>query len=297
MYEIHSNSQGMPYDHYSRMLAKSNVHCEHMKNFLHQIHFMLDHALYGDTVVYVGAANASHLPKLHELFQHMNFEWHLYDTGSFSSDVLNFAQVHASHVKLYDKDFCMEDAKEHAADQNLLFIYNNNNVRQAALQYDACFPQSHEGTNLWNPLEAEALMADQSSKFYQLQAHFVQTMLPKASSLHVKPLYNPPNKEQESLHFFCGKLYTLPFAGQNSTEMRLIATREDVQKGLCSTYTHTQLEKAAAFFNRRIRPHGFDSKCLQIIAKKYTDTYQMSSSIAGDLKNTLCNFLLISKTQ
>jgi hypothetical protein len=308
MYEISSTSQGMAYDHYSIMLAKYNVHCEPMKDLLHQMHFVMEHAVFGDTIIYAGAGHALHFQKLFELFQHLNLVWHLYDSSNFDPNTLKSAETHASHIQIHRKDFCMEEARKHSADKNLLFICNVKNTKkvvrsQKAVDGEKKAVDGNENENICKdtnvfdvPSPAQSL-ADQFVQFHQLQRDWVQTMLPKASSLHIKPLYKPPSNEYESFKFFGGRLYTLPFAAHNSAEMKMVVTREDVQKGISQVYSHKQMEEAAAFFNRRIRPHNFDEKCMQMIGKKYADTYQMSHSIALDLKQLLGDFLHISSVQ
>lgn len=243
-----SSTKIVPYEHYSKMLAKRNVHCEPVKNLLIEMHFLSEYACKGDTVVYasdtLGASSSStsHVPHLVDMFKCLELEWYIYD-GSAAAGPLHSGNVTGVHVI---KDMPMDDAvsvhwKKEGADKNkrVLFLHD---------------------------------MRVNTEEHMDMQKQWVLKMQPHAACLKMKPAFGTDAKE---FAYLPGRLFMQPFASPNSAEMRLFYCTTDSSSSAqtstqCCYYNHKQMEEAAAFFNRFVRPkENFDTVCMESIVNEY----------------------------
>jgi hypothetical protein len=248
MHQIHENSPQILYDHHSLVLATQNLSSLPVKNLLSKSHFLTNHAIANDTVIYVCDENASpkdmaHLPLLIDMFAPLNLKW----------------KIHAP---------TQMDAKTR---QQLCTINSNIEIFLSKPLNQIQSTQIINSTLLISDLIC-------TKENMQKQSIFLHILKPRAACLKIKPDYcEPPSSDKQTessatsspvdFEYMHGNLYLAPFSSPHSCEYQLEVKAPYTR---LQTYNHQHLEQAAAFYNRFVRPKN---DCDIHAMHKILDTY------------------------
>jgi hypothetical protein len=180
---------------------KNSVHIGQLKLLLSEISFLtlfLTEEI-NPIVVYAGAAPGNHIPILSDLFPEIEF--HLYDPSPFKINPSN-------KIKIYNQYFLDKDALDWKNKKNVYFI---SDIRTS--DYHVKTEEENE----------DAILGDM-----KMQANWVDLMEPTQSLLKFRLPYainQVFKKYGETIEYFDGYVFFQAYAGQSSTETRLVPIR------------------------------------------------------------------------
>jgi hypothetical protein len=152
-------------------------------------------------IVYAGAAPGVNIQLVAEYYSQFNFEWHLYDPGTFkiTTDL-------SKKFIIYNKKFDDNVAKFWAQNNkgNIFFI---SDIRTA--DYTKCKDLEENEHQILNDMN--------------LQKHWVEIIKPIVSHLKFRLPYSIESTPKEII-YFDGVIYFQPYSPQTSTETRLVVT-------------------------------------------------------------------------
>jgi cap2 methyltransferase len=198
--------------------VKLAMHFGQRKLLLSEIEFLTNCGNLSNLVIYAGSAPGIHIPLLLTLFPTHKLE--LYDPAKFKIK-------EQPGLKIHNELFTNEIAGKYT-NENVLFI---SDVRTSENKFK----------DEWE---------DEISDNMKMQKKWVEIMKPIRSMLKFRLPYFPGITK-----YYSGKLYFQPWAGQSSTEMRLITDGKNEK-----LYDHTTYEDIMFRHNRITRSQTFKHK-------------------------------------
>lgn len=202
--------------------VKLAMHFGQRKLLMTEIEFLTNCGGLSQLIVYAGSAPGIHIPLLAKYFPGNTFE--LYDPAKFkiSNEQLKLCKINI-HQELFTDQIC-----EKYKNQNILFI---SDIRTDHYKF----------TDEWE---------EEISENMQMQKKWIEIMKPIRSMVKFRLPYFPGITK-----YFAGNLYIQPWAGQSSTETRLITDGKEY-----ALYDHTEYEQVMFRHNRITRGQKFDHK-------------------------------------
>jgi hypothetical protein len=177
---------------------KNSVHIGQIKLLLSEISFLtlFLNEKENPIVVYAGAAPGNHIPILSDLFPEIEF--HLYDPAPFKIKQTN-------KIKIYNQYFLDKDASQWTNKDNVYFI---SDIRTSDFRF-----------------VSEEENEDEILNNMKMQAKWVDIINPVQSLLKFRLPYaieKVRKKYGETIEYFDGYVFFQAYAGQSSTETRLV---------------------------------------------------------------------------
>jgi hypothetical protein len=260
------------------------LHWGQRKLFLTEIDFLTDFS--SDDVstktlaVYAGAADGKHILFLSKIFP--NIVFHLYDPREFYPTLKTVKQIHLNPYytdKKIDKSaanygfFTDNVAKYYSVEKKNFdkFIFISDIRTQPGK-----FSEDEEYNNKFEQL----VIANQAE-----QKDWVHIMEPNSTMLKFKTKYPTPNNPK----YYCylkGHIRVQPWAGNTSTETRLIVSDMTIEKNkddVCYDICH--YEQQIAYYNNQMRLYDFSNKKIDpfgITVKSFWEKYISRRSYGAD---------------
>lgn len=206
-------------------------HLGQLKLLYSEILFLNKYAAKGDRLIYIGAAEGSHIPMLYDLFKHLNLIFDLYDPSKFK-------QEKRDNVNLYNEFFTDETVKKYKGLDNkkILMTCDMRNLEIAKF--------NERGKEK----ETDRIVIGDM----QRQMKWVQQINPKASYLKFRLPYLKGYTE-----YFKGTVFLQPYSPA-STEARIISTEYYKLK----KYDNVLFDEKMAYFNFKIRSNKIPDEIL-----------------------------------
>jgi len=235
MYKFSQLNERIGYDEAKKLDNIKNMHLGQLKLLISEILFLSKYAVDGNKVVYVGAAEGYHIPKLVDLFPKLLFD--LWDPAKFGIK-------EQKNLKIFNKFFRDTDAENYTKEHNnILFI---SDIRTLEI---AVFRKKKQEKNI------DKLIFNDMN----MQMKWVKIINPIAAYLKFRLPY-----DLNITKYFKGTNYLQPYSPQ-STELRLLTTNyNDLIE-----YTNKEYDEKMAFFNCCIRHKYPKSKRWDKIMTKY----------------------------
>lgn len=261
LYTIQDFSPRLHYDPDSEGKALCRMHNRHMgqmKLLISEIAFLNDFADDGTIVVYVGAADGTHIPTLDSMFQPMKLCWHLFDPSRFSPEVMLWMRQNQLRVFVYRRCFYADDAAYFKGFRAVLLISDIRN-KEDFLDNDSI----PEETNV---------VQDQA-----MQMDWVKSMQPTACCLKFRGTFDYMiNTDAEEFEYINGELRIQAWPRPNSTELRLVASRPYSYR----MYSSRQLDEAMSYYNEKCRMlDGNDMKLQKHVLSMYMGNQALKVSV------------------
>jgi hypothetical protein len=215
-----------------KTLQDKPIHWGQLKLFLSELLFLSIYTPNPYTVLYVGAAEGTHISLLADLFPKHKFI--LYDPRKF---VLKKKPNITTHNKLFTNE---EALKYTNNDKNILFI---SDIR--VLEYG-------ESKQTYSEESDEMIYNDMT-----LQMDWVKMIKPKAALLKFRTLYT-----QDKFEYFDGTIYLQQYS-PISTETRILVT--DYTK--FTTYNAIEFDEKMAYYNCCVRPKYKSTRWVSVMDK------------------------------
>ncbi|UMZ08487.1 Poly(A) polymerase small subunit [Acanthamoeba polyphaga mimivirus] len=214
--------------YYENIITKKNIipdlHLGQLKLFYCELIFLTKYSNQATKVIYIGAAEGYHIALLSDLFPHLKFD--LWDPRTF--DILS-----RDNIKIYNKFFTYEDAKEYSkSDEKILFICDirNLNISRAKKKSDK---------NKMDQIIENDLM---------VQADWIKIINPIYAFLKFRlPWY------KQFTEYLTGTIYLQPY-GPFSSETRLMTN--DYKNFI--NYDNYEFDEKLAHFNMMKRSNKMD---------------------------------------
>jgi cap2 methyltransferase len=196
--------------------VKIAMHFGQRKLLLSEIEFLTNCGNLSNIVVYAGSAPGYHIILLAKYFPNHKFD--LFDPSKFGIE-------ETDNIKIHQIPFT-DAIAQNCVDKNILFI---SDIRT----------DTHKYTEEWE---------DEIVSNMEMQKKWIDIINPKMAMLKFRlPYYSGVTK------YFSGKLYFQPWAGQSSTETRLVTNGKKY-----TLYDNNEYEQIMYRHNRITRSQKFD---------------------------------------
>jgi len=193
-------------------------------------------------VVYIGAADGTHLPILFKMFPELS--WLLYDPNKFNNN------VKGENVKIFNQYF-LDETIEHVKK-------NNINNKKIILISDIRVEPTEE--QIMSDMINQARWGmEMNAKFmylkFRLPYNLENNFIPKTlSDLKIDKKYiNNPELVSDHTLYLDGKLYLQLYPPPYSTELRLFVKQDSNEKYNLKSYNYVDIENKLFFYNSKIR--------------------------------------------
>lgn len=184
----------------------SSIHIGQRKLLINEILFLNLHGSKSGVIVYIGAAGGYHTVALAEMFP--NHKFLLYDPAPFSKQIITYARLNPKRIKIYNELFPPEEGS--VSHKELLEATSGD----AGFLLISDIRRRDEQEDLPSNADVDADM--------ELQFEICRKMNPKAAHLKCRLPYLEASEADIQVRLLKGVIYIQPWAGQRSTETRLI---------------------------------------------------------------------------